>query len=104
VERHNKNHLEAAEDKMNGRTTVGTAMIGDPIDQDGSPTAIATTKEATAIMTAALAEKIPMRMASAMNAHRGISKVEAMNGLAAKKTIIKNKNNTLLIPGMINSM
>jgi hypothetical protein len=27
-----------------------------------------------------------------------------MNGLAAKKTIIKNKNNTLLIPGMINSM
>jgi hypothetical protein len=56
VERHNKNHLEAAEDKMNGRTTVGTAMIGDPIDQDGSPKAIATTKEATAIMTAALAE------------------------------------------------
>jgi hypothetical protein len=95
VERHNKNHLEAAEDKMNGRTTVGTAMIGDPIDQDGSPTAIATTKEATAIMTAALAEKIPtMRMASAMNAQRGISKVEAMNGLAAKNTIIKKKNNT----------
>jgi hypothetical protein len=33
-------------------------------------------------------------MASAMNAQRGISKVEAMNGLAAKNTIIKKKNNT----------
>jgi hypothetical protein len=43
VECRNKNRLAAAKDKMNGQVTIGTTMIGDPIDQDGSPMAIATT-------------------------------------------------------------
>jgi hypothetical protein len=104
VEHHNKKHPAAAEDKMKGRMTVGTAMIGDPIDQDGSPTAIATTNEATAIMTAALVEMIPIRVASAMNVRRGMNKAGAKIGHAAMNTITKRKNNTLLTLGMINSM
>jgi hypothetical protein len=87
--------------------TVGTAMIGDPIDQDGSPIAIATitiTIKATAIMTVALfAEINPMLVANAMSVQLGRNKAKAVTGQDEMNTIIKKKkNNTLLIPGMIN--
>jgi hypothetical protein len=106
MECRNKNRLAAAKDKMNGQVTVGTAMIGDPIDQDGSPMAIATTtNEVTVIMTAVLDKIVILMLAvSAMNGQLKKNKVEVVIGHAAMNTIIKKKNSTLLIPGMINSM
>jgi hypothetical protein len=83
-------------------------MIGDLIDQDGSPIAIATitiTIKATAIMTVALfAEINPMLVANAMSVQLGRNKAKAVTGQDEMNTTIKKKkNDILLIPGMINS-
>ena len=79
---------------MNGRMTVGTAMIEDSIDMDGSPTAIAVT-EATAIETVVLEETMMHALvANGASVHRDMNKVEAVIGHVVMTIIIKKKNNT----------